>query len=245
MFSTLGILILSVGCQEEPTAETATLAEREPLTSTPGLFDSNQEDLGSLDLASERKLIGPLADAYRRIDPSEDGWKTEAFSEAISTYFADLAGVLKAVDPSGEKLFDSGTSQGLEESVDTEFSCRDLRPKLVEVYRDRGLKVSRPAGDLSEQTGSVVSRSEGIGRCHRQTSQQPPISPLRSPQRRPQAPHPKSKFLAANKIGQKTKFYPIRLDLALTKVAILGQSPADPLSTFSDRGDFGQKLIKL
>ena len=30
---------------------------------------------------------------------------------------------------------------------------------------------------------------------------QPPFSPLRSPQRRPQAPHPKSKFLAAHLPG--------------------------------------------
>jgi 2-keto-3-deoxy-L-rhamnonate aldolase RhmA len=40
-------------------------------------------------------------------------------------------------------------------------------------------------------------RGPGLDFVYIDTEHQPPFTPLRSPQRRPQAPHPKSKFLAA------------------------------------------------
>jgi hypothetical protein len=44
---------------------------------------------------------------------------------------------------------------------------------------------------------SPANRNRATGLIPLRKTKQPPFSHLRSPQRRPQAPHPKSKFLAA------------------------------------------------
>ena len=74
---------------------------------------SPKEDAKTLEMVSapgleDREYAAPLADAYRRIDPAEDGWQTEAFSESVSPFLADFGHALEQPNThlsTGEKEF--------------------------------------------------------------------------------------------------------------------------------------------
>src|SRR5687768_4905449 len=52
----------------------------------------------------ERQLIGPLRDAFDRIDPAADGWQTEALSDAATSHLALLSQVLEASERRDAKV---------------------------------------------------------------------------------------------------------------------------------------------
>ena len=69
----------------------------------------------------ERKYIGPLADAYDRIDPSKDGWESEALGAEASSQLGVLAKLIAEPDQlTAEKLSDLAAA---------DFRCEPLRQK--------------------------------------------------------------------------------------------------------------------
>ena len=77
-------LLLTIGCSESTAPKTsANQAPRE----TPSSNIAEPTPVPSL---SKRDYVGPLADAYERIDPTKDGWTTEALSEAANVQLAAL-----------------------------------------------------------------------------------------------------------------------------------------------------------
>ena len=82
-------------------------------------------------------LIAPLADAYRRMDPTEDGWQSEAFSEAATAQLGKLGHLLEDAKDDAEATAALATDQ---------FSTGGLRPnQLQTVFDDGVLTVSRSA----------------------------------------------------------------------------------------------------
>lgn len=78
----------------------------------------------------QKTLIAPLKDAYNRINPIEDGWESEAFSESATKILKSMA--KKMVNPEKIKtdtfnvFFDNKTEPKLE-----------INPKIIsEVFRD-------------------------------------------------------------------------------------------------------------
>ena len=89
--------------------------------------------------SEQESFIAPLADAYRRIDPTADGWQTEAFHEATNTQLHHLADLFK--DEIDDTL--------LEQLVDQDFKGSGFQPEnLDEVFSDATIEVKRGiAGD--------------------------------------------------------------------------------------------------
>ena len=100
-------------------------------------------NLASLDLAGDRKLIAPLADAYRRIDPTVDGWQTEAFSEKAASQLDRLAESLQKNDDTASGALANSSIEILEALATADFRSSSLRPQLAEVLNSDGLLVSR------------------------------------------------------------------------------------------------------
>ncbi len=69
---------------------------------------------------AQRDYVGPLADAYRRLDPTQDGWETEAFHERATGQLKHLAHFLEDAE--------SATQEHLVSVVAQEFSTSGLRP---------------------------------------------------------------------------------------------------------------------
>ena len=100
-------------------------------------------NLASLDLAGDRKLIAPLADAYRRIDATVDGWQTEAFSESAASQLDRLAESLQKSDDSASVALANSSIEILEALVTADFRSSSLRPQLAEVLNRDGILVFR------------------------------------------------------------------------------------------------------
>ena len=84
--------------------------------------------------AMQQSYVAPLADAYRRIDPSADGWQTEAFNEASSQQLKQLA-----------KLFEGNLDAAILDALTNDaFTCPPLQPaSLHDVFEDKTLRVQR------------------------------------------------------------------------------------------------------
>ena len=84
----------------------------------------------------DKKYIGPLADAYQRIDPLADGWESEAISAAAGAQLKHLSHFIEDADPAHLKTL-----------TDDTFSCRPLAPaNLSAVFKDGTLRVQRLTG---------------------------------------------------------------------------------------------------
>lgn len=87
---------------------------------------------------SDPRYAASLRDAYDRLDPTADGWKTEAFNNAAGRQLKQLAKWFEHP----EKIDPSAATQLATEG----FSCGPLRPpSLAEAYRDDSLRVLRMA----------------------------------------------------------------------------------------------------
>ncbi len=115
---------------------------------------------------AKRTLIAPLADSYRRIDPAEDGWRSEVFSEAAGRQLKKLAKLLE--HPA------QLDTQRLSELTAADYSSAGLRPRnLVAVFDDGTFRVSRPVdGSLTGQ-GAEANGIEGLAGALREV-----MSPL-------------------------------------------------------------------
>lgn len=118
--------------QESPELGTADLARA----------GTSESTLPSIPGSSDSRFIEPLADSYRRIDPAEDGWRTEAFSEAASGQLARLAHLLENTN--------EVSADGIESLASAGFHGKSLRPtEMVTVFDDRVLAVSRERPDAA------------------------------------------------------------------------------------------------
>ncbi len=100
-------------------------------------------NLASLDLAGDRKLIAPLSDAYRRIDPTVDGWQTETFSESAARQLDRLAKSLQKSDDLASGTLANSAIKTLEALASTDYRSPSLRPQLAEVLNSEELLVHR------------------------------------------------------------------------------------------------------
>ncbi len=109
----------------------------------------------------QRRYVNPLADAYQRIDPSRDGWQTEAFNDAAGEQLKQLAKLLEHPD--------RFTSDQLRRLAGDAFACAALRPaKLRKVFRDDSLSVQRGEG-MNGGEGEVKTAAfhgpDGLGKA--------------------------------------------------------------------------------
>lgn len=89
----------------------------------------------------QQAYIGPLADAYKRIDPASDGWNSEAFGEIANVRLKELASEL------------AGPSTAHLASLITEdFRCTSVwgNGQLTDSYRDDTVVVKRVESPLAE-----------------------------------------------------------------------------------------------
>ncbi len=87
----------------------------------------------------ERAYVGPLADAYERIDPMRDGWTTEAFHQAAKSQLDTLA----------EQLDDPETAVAI--NLDPDFATSPWAPsqKIPVETNTKGLTVTRLEADAA------------------------------------------------------------------------------------------------
>ena len=167
--SSLGAVLLFAGCQEKPASDsTATLppkpsplqsGETHPVppqattvaTPSPVLPPSPAIQAGPSETApglDRRNLIGPLRDAYDRMDPVKDGWESEAFSAAAKKKLSLLQGLLTAKEPI--------TAESLAGLATTEVSATPLRPdQLSVVFEDNRLSVRRSLAPSASSTSII------------------------------------------------------------------------------------------
>ncbi|MFT6177991.1 MAG: hypothetical protein ACJAQT_000620 [Akkermansiaceae bacterium] len=122
-------------------------------------------NLASLDLAGDRQLIAPLADAYRRIDATVDGWESEAFSEKAASQLDRLAESLQQNDTTASGALSESSIERLAALVTADFRSSSLRPQLAEVRNRDGLLVSRfdpSAPPTSEDRGTSNQGKDGF-----------------------------------------------------------------------------------
>ncbi len=152
-----GSFVLS-GCGEDPSTQEDTDVVDNKTENSLVVPVVDEVDLGSLDLSGDHKLIGPLADAYRRLDPGEDGWETERFSENAAGQFNLLAKSLKKIEG-----FDWGADEltaSLRVLATADFHSCSLRPQVSEVFNSAGLKVNRLVSSDSPGAGDDLNRGQ-------------------------------------------------------------------------------------
>lgn len=140
-------LVFSVGCTRRANT---TSVEQDSKRSEINIEDSVFRPPETVSLITpnslgNRALIGPLADAYRRIDPQSDGWDTEVFGAAASKQLKHLADAIE-------------TNAESSEIVSQEFRSPSLTGEsaIREVFNDKVLRVSRiqkPLRSTSSNTG--------------------------------------------------------------------------------------------
>ena len=93
-------------------------------------------------------LHDPLAEEISRIDPTLDGWQTEALSDAAGARLEELGRLL--VDPAGLD------AAALEPLVAEGFTCSPLRPGSREaIYAQQGLEVVRGGPESGTLRGAA------------------------------------------------------------------------------------------
>ena len=100
----------------------------------------------------QTEFIGPLADAYERIDPDRDGWQSEAFGATAG----------KQLQRFGELLQQSSAipDSRIEKVITDDFSAPSLFGATgTEVFSDQNIKVDRV-----ETNNQWVSDQRGVGR---------------------------------------------------------------------------------
>ena len=156
----VGYLLAPKGPGPSDLSPSGAIANSESTTTTPTENPINdaiaETSLPAAPGLANPSLIAPLADAYRRMDPSEDGWQSEAFSEAATAQLGKLGHLLEDGKVDAEAMADLATGQ---------FSTGGLRPdQLQTVFDDGVLTVSRSAdlqGDQNDGT-DLSSLAEAI-----------------------------------------------------------------------------------
>ncbi|MFP6875133.1 MAG: VCBS repeat-containing protein [Verrucomicrobiales bacterium] len=94
-------------------------------------------------------VIGPLADAWSRIDPGKDGWDTEVLSAAVSAKLKELAESMEHPAEMSETAL-----AGL---VDKGFKAGSLRSVVLEeIHRDSEFSVYRGRAEGTEGNGLLA-----------------------------------------------------------------------------------------
>ena len=90
------------------------------------------------------KVIAPLEDAWKRIDPKEDGWDSEVLNEVATKKLKALSEIILSKTLIKEK--------DLEEIESDEYKGSKLRPKLLnEIYKNEEFIVKRGLPDNSSR----------------------------------------------------------------------------------------------
>ena len=97
-----------------------------------------------------KKVIKPLEDAWRRIDPKKDGWDSEVLSESAIKKLKEMAIILR----SPEKF----KSSNMDQFADGKYNGRPLRPEVVEEYfKNKEFAVFRGNPDNANQVPLSVA----------------------------------------------------------------------------------------
>jgi len=140
---TITLCLSWTGCSRTSTPE-----EPNPLPPSPDVVEGIQTAPG----LEQTTFIAPLTDAYKRIDPIEDGWDSEAFSAAATKQLKLLAKELstpsKLSNDSIAKFFIQDTALNLQ-----------LKPaNLSEFYRDSEFHIQRGSpGSAPSQNDPVIA----------------------------------------------------------------------------------------
>ena len=104
----------------------------------------------------ERELIGPLRDAFDRIDPAADGWQSEALSDAATSQLALLSQALEASERRDARV--------LSEFVAADFSAPSLRPASLErEFQADGFTVLRSVPNQQVGADKSFAGPAGLG----------------------------------------------------------------------------------
>ena len=100
--SMIAVALVLLACGDFSTSDPSgnaggTASETEIVTSSPTESNALIDAPGL-----KRDYVAPLADAYRRIDPAEDGWQSETFSATVTARLADLAHWIESDDPKSD-----------------------------------------------------------------------------------------------------------------------------------------------
>ena len=103
--------------------------------------------------SEQESFIAPLADAYHRIDPTADGWQTEAFHEATNKQLHHLANLFQ----------DEINDASLEQLVDQDFEGSGFQPDAFdEVFADATFEVKRGITGDEDSVGTRYRGPDGL-----------------------------------------------------------------------------------
>lgn len=134
----------------EPQKDSPPTPPKAPLATPPRNASTADVAMVKAPGSTQKSYVAPLADAYRRLDPTADGWETEAFHELSSKQLEKLAALF-------EKPLDDTLLASL---ADDRFLCTTLNPaNLQEVFRDELVHVER--ANLSVERDALIEPSAG------------------------------------------------------------------------------------
>jgi hypothetical protein len=118
------VLLFVQSCSEEKSSDSEGEAGQVDI-----LEDFKSTAVGGMIVApglQNKKVIKPLEDAWRRIDPKKDGWDSEVLSESATKKLKEMAIILR----SPEKFKNSNMDQ----FADGKYNGGPLRPEVFEEY---------------------------------------------------------------------------------------------------------------
>ncbi len=102
---------------------------------------------------SDQALVAPLADAYRRVDPSQDGWQSEVVGSAVQSQLNQIGNWLTT------GKFDGGaTWEGL---CDAKLRTKLVPDDLTTEFQDGVLSVRRGSARSDLEAGDLDRLSDG------------------------------------------------------------------------------------
>lgn len=120
----LSVLLFVQSCSEEKSSDSEGGAGQVEI-----LEDFKSTAVGEMIVApglQNKKVIKPLEDAWRRIDPKKDGWDSEVLSESATKKLKEMAIILR----SPEKF----KSSNMDQFADDKYNGGPLRPEAFEEY---------------------------------------------------------------------------------------------------------------
>ena len=101
---------------------------------------------------ARKDYVGPLQDAYHRIDPSKDGWESEAFTEDALEQLHELEELILSPDLASETALEPITTPAI--------SSDPLRPdELQKIFDDSRLVVQRAAERKADAAAATIDRA--------------------------------------------------------------------------------------
>ena len=159
------LCLWTIGCGSAPestpvgtstTSQPATTNENARETGTDATLHGRRTktELLTAPGVAEATFIGPLADAYARIDPNRDGWESEAFSASASSQLDRFRQLLQQQSPI--------QPSSLARVIATDFAAPSLfQASGQEVFNDRSTRVHRIVGGTMP-----ISARRGVNRFH-------------------------------------------------------------------------------